>query len=163
MSFFVSAPLAPVSLVPKSLAAASFSPAFLALASLVLADVGSLVLCCLVLAKPGLISFANPHALRSLLFSSAPASLTQAVLVSSFPISPFLVFFLPVSLSLVYLGLASLVLISLGSTNACHPPLNPRSSSELVSIFLAIVKGNNVIDIVIYVLRSPLRLTCIML
>jgi hypothetical protein len=120
----------------------AFPPlAFLVLASPVLADAASLVPCCLVLAKPGPTFLANPHALRSPLFSSAPASLVLASLAQAVPFSPLPVYLAPVSpppvsplpvsplpvyLAPVYLGLASLIPTSPGSTNAYHPPLNSR-------------------------------------
>ena len=107
---------------------------FLVLASPVLANAASLVLCCLVLAKPRLTSLANPHALMSPLFSAAPASLVlaslvlaslvlaslaQAVPAPPFPVSPF-----PVSLAPVSLGLASLLPTFLRLT--CYLPPNSR-------------------------------------
>ena len=62
-------PLAPASLVPESLAAASPPLAFLALASRVAADVASLVLSFVALVKLVPTFLASPPVLRSPLFS----------------------------------------------------------------------------------------------
>jgi hypothetical protein len=83
-------PLAPASLVPKSLAAASPPLAFLALASCVAADVASLVVGFLVLTKLVLIFFVYYPALISPLSSIAPISLAQVSpgLISHIPAVP---------------------------------------------------------------------------
>jgi hypothetical protein len=65
----VPVPLAPASLVPESLAAASPPLAFLALASRIAADVASLILSFIALVKLVPTFLASPPVLRSPLFS----------------------------------------------------------------------------------------------